>query len=72
MDLPFAPDPALEKLIKGSRSPSAIQAFQCADGLDCMAISTLPNDFWNQIDTPNGEGMETCLNRHIRRIWSTR
>ena len=66
------PDPVLEELIKGSRSPGAIQAFQCADGLDWMAISAPPSDFWDQIDTPNGKNMETYLNRHIRRIWSAR
>ena len=66
------PDPVLEELVKGSRSPGAIQIFQCADGLDWMAISAPPSDFWDQIDTPNGKNMETYLNRHIRRIWSAR
>ena len=66
------PDPVLEELVKGSRSPGAIQAFQCADGLDWMAISAPPSDFWDQIDTPNGKNMETYLDRHIRRIWSAR
>ena len=66
------PDPVLEELVKGSRSPGAIQTFQCVDGLDWMAISAPPSDFWDQIDTPNGKNMETYLNRHIRRIWSAR
>ena len=66
------PDPVLEELVKGSHSPGAIQIFQCADGLDWMAISAPPSDFWDQIDTPNGKNMETYLNRHIRRIWSAR
>ena len=66
------PDPVLEELVKGSRSPGAIQTFQRADGLDLMAISAPPSDFWDQIDIPNGKNMETYLNRHIRRIWSAR
>ncbi len=66
------PDSVLEELVKGSRSPGAIQIFQCADGIDWMAISAPPSDFWDQIDTPNGKNMETYLNRHIRRIWSAR
>ena len=37
-----------------------------------MAISAPPNDFWDQVDTPNGKNMEAYLNRHIRRIWSAR
>ena len=66
------PDPVLEELVKGSRSPGAIQTFQCADGLDWMAISAPPSDFWDQIDTANGKNMKTYLDRHIRRIWSAR
>jgi len=66
------PDPVLEELVKGARSPGTIQTFQCADGLDWMAISAPPSDFWDQIDTPNGKNMEIYLNRHIRRIWSAR
>ena len=66
------PDPVLAELVKGSRSPGAIQAFQCADGHDWMAISAPPSDFWDQIDTPKGKNMEAYLNRHIRRIWSAR
>ena len=66
------PDPVLEELVKGSHSPGAIQIFQCADGLDWMAISAPPSDFWDQIDTPNGKNMEAYLNKHIRRIWSAR
>ncbi|MCY4463598.1 MAG: hypothetical protein OXC26_24865 [Albidovulum sp.] len=66
------PDPVLGELVKGSRSPGAIQTFQCADGLDWMAISAPPSDFWDRIDTPDGKTMETYLNTHIRRIWSAR
>ena len=66
------PDPVLAELIKGSRSPGAIQIFQCADGHDWMAISAPPSDFWDQIDTPNGKNMQAYLDRHIRRIWSAR
>lgn len=66
------PDPVLEELVKGSPTPGAIQNFQCADGLDWMAISAPPSDFWDQIDAPNSKNMETYLNRHIRRIWSAR
>ncbi len=66
------PDLVLAELVKGSRSPGAIQTFQCAHGLDWMAISAPPSDFWDQIDTPNGKNMETYLNRHIRRIWGPR
>ncbi|MCY4300973.1 MAG: hypothetical protein OXC68_04440 [Aestuariivita sp.] len=58
-------------MIKESRSLGAVQTFQYADGLDWMAISAPPSDFWDQIDTPNGKNMETYLNRHIRKIWST-
>ena len=66
------PDPVLAELVKGSRSPGAIQTFQCADGHDWIAISAPPSDFWDRIDTPNGKNMEAYLNRHIRRIWSAR
>ena len=66
------PDPVLAELVKGSRSPGAIQTFQCADGHDWMAISAPPSDFWDQIDTPNGKNMQAYLDRHIRRIWSAR
>ena len=60
------------ELVKGARSPGAIQTSQCADGLDWMAISAPPSDFRDQIDTPNGKNMKTYLNRHVRRIWSAR
>ena len=66
------PDLVLAELVKGSRSPGAIQTFQCADGHDWMAISAPPSDFWDQIDTPNGKNMEAYLDRHVRRIWSAR
>ena len=66
------PDPVLAELVRGSRRPGAIQTFQCADGLDWMAISAPPSDFWDRIDTPNGKNMEAYLDRHIRRIWSAR
>ncbi len=66
------PDPVLAELVKGARSPGAIQTFQCTDGHDWMAISAPPSDFWDQIDTPNGKNMQAYLDRHIRRIWSAR
>ncbi len=66
------PDSVLAELVKGSRSPGAVQDFQCADGHDWMAMSAPPSDFWDQIDTPNGKNMEAYLNRHIRRIWGAR
>ena len=33
------PDPILAELVKGSRSPGAIQTFQCAGGHDWMAVN---------------------------------
>ena len=62
------------ELVKGARSPGAIQTSQCADGLDWMAISVprRATSMRDQIDTPNGKNMKTYLNRHVRRIWSAR
>ena len=66
------PDVVLAEQVKGSRSPGAIQTYQCADGYDWMAISAPPSDFWDQIDTSDGKNMTAYLDRHVRRIWSAR
>ena len=66
------PDAGLAELVKGSPSPGVVEICKCAEGHDWMAISAPPSDFWDRIDTPNGKNMKAYLERHIRRIWSTR
>lgn len=66
------PDEVLEEQVKGSESPGAVQSFECADGLQWMAISAPPSDFWDRIDADGEKNMETYLERHVRRIWSVR
>lgn len=66
------PDAVLAEQVMGSRSPGAVQTYQCADGHDWMAISAPPSDFWDQIDTSDGKNMTAYLDRHVRRIWSAR
>ena len=66
------PDAVLAEQVKGAQSPGAVETYPCENGSGWMAISAPPNDFWDQIDTPNGKNMKTYLDRHIRRIWSTR
>ena len=65
------PDDVLAEQVKGSQSPGAVENYKCANQA-WMAISAPPRDFWDQIDTPDGKNMRTYLDRHIRRIWSTR
>ncbi len=66
------PDTVLAEQVRGSQPPGAIETYQCAEGLDWMAISAPPSDFWDWIDTPDGKSMKTYLDRHISRIWSAR
>ena len=66
------PDTVLAEQIKGAQSPGAVEVYQLDDGRSWMAISAPPNDFWDQITTPNGKSMKTYLNDHVRRIWKVR
>ena len=66
------PDEVLAEQVKGSPSPGAVQNFECDEGLQWMAISAPPSDFWDQIDTHGEKNMDTYLERHVRRIWSVR
>ncbi len=64
------PDIDLAELVRESNG--AVDIYTDADGLDWMAISAPPSDFWDQIDTPDGKNMQIYLDKHIRRIWRMR
>ena len=66
------PDGVLAEQVKGSRPKGVVNLYTGEDGLDWMAISAPPRDFWDQIDTPDGKNMKTYLDRHVRRIWRVR
>lgn len=66
------PDGVLAEQVKGSRPHGVVNLYRGEDGLDWMAVSAPPRDFWDQIDTPDGKNMATYLDRHIRRIWRVR
>lgn len=66
------PDTVLAELVKGSKSPGVVRHHHCDDGQVWMVISAPPSDFWDTIEKPKSKNMETYLQRHIRRIWSTR
>jgi len=66
------PDTVLAEQVRGAPSPGVVETYQCADGHEWMAISAPPSDFWDLIDTTDGKNMRVYLDRHIRRIWSTR
>ncbi|MCY4453096.1 MAG: hypothetical protein OXC01_14190 [Immundisolibacterales bacterium] len=66
------PDAVLEQQVRGSRPAGAVTHYECAEGQAWLGISAPPSDFWDQIETPGGKCMSTYLNRHVRRIWSTR
>lgn len=64
------PDSVLEEIVRGNNG--AVAGYTCTDGLDWMAISFPPSDFWDRIDTPDGKNMQVYLDKHIRRIWRMR
>lgn len=66
------PDKVLEEQVRGSRPKGVVKHYELEDGLNWMAISAPPSDFWDQIEKPEGKSMRTYLDRHVRRIWSPR
>ena len=66
------PDNVLAELVQGAQARGVVKSYEFEDGQRWMAISAPPQDFWDQIDTPDGKNMEAYLQRHIRRIWRAR
>lgn len=66
------PDSVLAEQVKGSQPRGSVDFHADEDGLEWMAISAPPRDFWDRIETPDGKGMRAYLERHVRRIWSGR
>lgn len=64
------PDRVLVEQVRGANG--SVECHRDADDREWMAVSAPPQDFWDQIDTPNGKTMKTYLDRHVRRIWKSR
>ena len=66
------PDNTLAEQVMGAPQPGVIKHWEDEAGTPWMAISAPPDDFWDKIEKPEDKNMETYLNRHINRLWSTR
>lgn len=66
------PDFVLAEQVRGSQSPGAVSFHESENGIEWMAVSAPPNDFWDRIEFPDSKGMRIFLGRHIRRIWAAR
>ena len=65
-------DDVLAEMVRGSTSQGVVSYHHDSNGLEWMAISAPPSDFWDTIDTADGKNIGTYLDRHIRRIWEVR
>ena len=68
------PDNVLAEQVMANRgnAQGVVRRYQDKEGTEWMAISAPVNDFWDQIEDPDGKNMSTYIERHVRRIWDAR